>query len=488
MLSDVGMERATLACICQYGAEAYFDVADILSTNTFTVDSNQAAFKCIKAIYEEDSDAKLDQLSIYSKSKSLGFGEFFNTKVERDYLRALFNLPVVASNTSKFGGKIRKLEIARLGHAKVQSIQQSLENLTGDEPVDYILNLIEQPIFDFTTLLNTGSDNEPSLIGEGLRDWWDNIKANPRDIIGISSGYGLYDYAIGGGFRRGTVSLIGARTKVGKSFLAVNIAYHVAKNVGIPVLYLDTEMGKVDNWPRILARISQVKIDDIETGKASKNQSEDRRIDEAIEELEGLGFHYLRIPGRPFEEILSIMRRWIMKKVGYDANGKIKDCLIIYDYLKLMSDEGLGPAMQEYQKLGFVMTGLHNFMARYDVPCLSFVQLNRDGITKESTDAVSGSDRLVWLCTNFSIYKRKSDEEIAEDGPEHGNRKLVPVVARHGKGLEEGDYINMFMRGEYGEIREGKTKSGLAKKERPNTFQVDGGFNADVPFGDNDES
>ena len=45
--------------------------------------------------------------------------------------------------------------------------------------------------------------------------------------------------------------------------------------------------------------------------------------------------------------------------------------------------------------------------------------LFRDGITKESTDTASGSDRIVWLCSNFTIYKRKSDEEIAKDGPEN---------------------------------------------------------------------
>jgi replicative DNA helicase len=483
MLQDVGMERAALACMCQYGADAYFDVGDILSPNTFTVDSNQIIFKCIKSIYDEDAETKLDPVLIYGKAKSLGVGEYFNQKVERDHLKALFSLPVDSSNAGKYAGKIRRLEIARLGHSQVQDIQQTLEKLTGDEPVDAILNIIEQPIFDFTTLLNTGSNNEPTLLGEGARDWWENIKANPRDIIGVSSGYGLFDHYIGGGFRRGTVNLIGARTKVGKSLLSVNIGYHVAKNVGIPVLYLDTEMGKKDNWPRVLARTSKVTIDDIETGKAVKDKAAARRVDVAIDELEKLGFSYMSIAGRPFEEIVGIMRRWIMKKVGYDTNGKIKDCLIIFDYVKLMSDAGLGPSMQEYQKLGFIMTGLHNFMARYDVPCLAFAQLNRDGITKESTDAVSGSDRLIWLCTNFSIYKYKSDEEIAEDGIENGNRKLVVVVARHGKGMEEKDYINMFMRGEYGEIVEGKTKRGLGNKKAAKDFKVDGGFNEDVPFG-----
>jgi len=87
------------------------------------------------------------------------------------------------------------------------------------------------------------------------------------------------------------------------------------------------------------------------------------------------------------------------------------------------------------------------------------VQLNRDGITKESTDAVSGSDRLIWLCTSFSIFKLKSDEEIAQDGLSHGNRKLVPVVARHGEGLDDHDYISMIMHGKFGKIEQGLTRN-----------------------------
>ena len=113
--------------------------------------------------------------------------------------------------------------------------------------------------------------------------------------------------------------------------------------------------------------------------------------------------------------------------------------------------------MKEFQVLGFMMTALHNFSLKYDVPILTFIQLNRDGITKESTESASGSDRIVWLCSNFTIYKKKSDEEIASDGPEHGNLKLVPLIARHGEGLDPNDYINVQMRGASGKIREGMT-------------------------------
>ena len=138
--------------------------------------------------------------------------------------------------------------------------------------------------------------------------------------------------------------------------------------------------------------------------------------------------------------------------------------------------------MKEYQALGFLMTGLHNFAIKYEIPILAFIQLNRDGITKESTDTASGSDRIIWLCSNFSIYKNKSDEEIAKDGPENGNRKLVPLIARHGEGLQDKDYINVNMIGKYGKLIEGKTAFEL--EDGIDLIDTDsiGNHTDDIPF------
>jgi hypothetical protein len=120
----------------------------------------------------------------------------------------------------------------------------------------------------------------------------------------------------------------------------------------------------------------------------------------------------------------------------------------------------------------------------YDFPCLSFVQLNRDGITKESTDVVSGSDRLIWLCSSFTIFKTKSDEEMAEDNGATGNRKLIPIVTRHGGGLDDYDYINIDMKGEIGTVEEMMTKSEALKgtQLQREGFVIEDGGEAERPF------
>jgi hypothetical protein len=148
-----------------------------------------------------------------------------------------------------------------------------------------------------------------------------------------------------------------------------------------------------------------------------------------------------------------------------------------------MDSQGMSQDLKEYQVLGFMMTSLHNFAVRYQVPIVAFIQLNRDGITKESTDTASGSDRIIWLCSNFSIFKRKSDEEIAEDGPNNGNRKLLPLVSRHGGGLDDNDYINCYMKGWCAKITEGKTRLELLNNNKTD----DEGFVVDEESDDNYE-
>ena len=301
--------------------------------------------------------------------------------------------------------------------------------------------------------------------------------------MGISTGYPVYDQAIGGGLRRGTVNIIGARPKTGKTLLSDNIGMHIASELNIPVLNLDTEMTADDHKHRSLAMLSEVAINDIETGAFSESADKKDKVYKAAEKLTDMPYYHKSIGGMAFEEQLSVIRRWLAKEVGMNDDGTAKECVIIYDYLKLMTSDSISNSLAEFQVLGFMMTGLHNFALKYKVPVLSFIQLNRDGISRESTDAASGSDRIVWLCSNFTIFKRKSDEEIAEDGIGNGNRKLVPIVSRHGGGLDDGDYINMHMKGYCGKIVEGKTSSELrnSREESDEGFIVEDEED-EVPF------
>ena len=105
------------------------------------------------------------------------------------------------------------------------------------------------------------------------------------------------------------------------------------------------------------------------------------------------------------------------------------------------------------------MTSFHNFATKWELPILATVQLNRDGVEKEGGQFVSGSDRILWLCSNFTILKHKSSEELNEDPPQNGTKKLITTETRFGPGMESGEYINVLDKLECGRLSEGKTFS-----------------------------
>lgn len=453
-LSDIGAERAILAGLLQHGIDAYVSISDFISVDSFGHYNNQILFKCIETVIKNDQ--KVDIPSILAVASRLNLSESINTQQELKYIKSLFDFPVEKDNVLSFGLQIKKFEFARKIKHLTDKIHKDIDNISGSESINEIIQILENPVTEF--LREDDGGDVPQKIGNNAQDYITFLHENKCDIIGIPTGFAKYDEAIGGGLRRKCVDLVAARPKVGKSVFADNVALNVAlKN--IPVLMLDTEMSKEDHLNRLLANMSGVPINEIATGKFADDQDKYDKVIESVKTLEKIPYSYISVAGKPFDQILNLIKRWIVQEVKLDDNGKTNNCVIIYDYLKLMSSNSITNNIQEYQALGFQITSLHNLCVKLDIPCLSFVQLNRDGITKESTDAVSGSDRLIWLCTSFSIFKIKSPEELAEDGPNAGNRKLVPIVSRHGAGLDDGDYINMVMQGSHARLRELKTRN-----------------------------
>ena len=478
-LVDVGAERAVLAGLFAYGVEAYVDISDLIDHKTFGHQNNQILYKCIEKILQ--NEASVDIPSILSAANQLGFSESVNTKQELEYIKSLIDFPIKKDNVLFFAGQIKKFEFARKIKSLSTKIARDVDDINGDEDIDEIIGLIENPIMEF--LREDDTHKKPEKIGDGVEDYLDFLIENKCDQIGIATGFPRFDAVIGGGLRRKCVDLVSARPGVGKSVFADNVALNVASR-NIPVLMLDTEMSKEDHLNRIIANMTGIPINEVATGKIGDDEEKYIKAKEAIQKIKEIPYTYVSVAGAPFENIINIIKRWIIQEVGTNENGQTNECLVVYDYLKLMSSSSITNNIQEYQALGFQITSLHNLAVKYDFPCLSFVQLNRDGITKESTDAVSGSDRLIWLCTSFSIFKLKSAEELAEDGPSAGNRKLVTLKARHGAGLMDGNYINMKMFGEYSKLEELRTRDELIV-HRETQGAIEG---SELPFDEEQEA
>lgn len=454
--TDVVAERAVLAGICKYGPDLFLDITDLVKANTFSIDVNKVIFKCLKHICNKDHQAEIDLPSILSAAQELDFGHIFDKKEEAKHLSSIINLHTERTNVRRFAMKLRKLEIARLLYDQGEVLKQKMSEMDGTEAVSQILGTAENIIFDFTSLIDSDDEFRARQIGENLDEYIEYLENNPCRSVGIGTGFPLLDESIGGGLNPG-VAVIGARAKVGKTSVSINIGYNIASR-GIPVLYLDTEMiekGKYrDISDKLLASVSDCDIKDIKTGAFASDAIKRQRVYEASKKIKDAKLYRIDISGKPFEDQLYAMRKWVQTEVGLNDDGTAKDCVIVYDYLKMMNMDGLNDSIKEFQALGVMMTALQNFGIRYAVPLLAFTQLNRDGIDKESSAVVSGSDRITWFCTSFTILKYKSDEEIATDGIQLGNRKFVTILSRYGPGHDSGEYVNAYMNKYRAQIRE----------------------------------
>ena len=478
-LIDTGAERAVLSGLFAYGLDVYVEISDIINYDTFGNTSNQTIYKCIQKAL--DNNAKLDIPSLLSAAEQIGLYSAISSSTELEYINLLTKFPVAKENVLNFAIQIKKFEFARNIKSIANSIARNIENIKGDESVDEIISIIEKPVVDF--IRDDSLSRKPEKIWENVDEYVDYLINNKCDQIGIVTGFKRYDKAIGGGLRRKCVDIISARPKMGKSALADNIAINIGL-CGIPVLMLDTEMSKEDHLNRIIASMTGIEINKISTGKFSEDKENIEKVQKAVEKLKTAKYTYASVAGAPFENIINTIKRWILHEVGHDENGRTNECVVIYDYLKLMSSSSISNNLQEYQVLGFQITSLHNLAVKYDFPCLAFTQLNRDGITRETTDVVSGSDRIIWLCTSFSIFKDKSPEELAEDGPNAGNRKLIPIVARHGPGMTDGNYINIKLEGDKCIARELHTRDEFYASSRSSDNGLDG---AEEPFDADDD-
>lgn len=465
MLSEIPSERAALAAICQYGVNAWIDCKDILSEDCFTLHENLCIYTCLESIFKNNPNAVVDLASILSAAQAVGLkelGEPHNVK----YIKALFQYDVAEENARTFARKIRKLSECRQLIGSLDSAANKIRQVTGDEPISEISALAEKPIFDFTNKL-MGASQQVEQIASGIDAYYEHLKSHQGELEGIKIGFPIYERAVGG-IRTG-VHIIGARKKVGKSYFALNAASWVTFKEKTPVLYLDTELHlHQGQWDRFIARFcnQEVEIDDIKYGRFFEDEKKERIVNRAKNTLKKLPLDYTNVTNKSMDEIISIMRRWVFQKVGYNKKGEINKCLIVYDYLKPPSNSS-SKDVKEYMEMGYRLDALHSFTSQYSLPILSFVQLNREF-------DIGISDRIGWFATSYSSFLKKTPEEIASDGPAHGNRKLIFEDIRFGEGLDPGDYLNFHFSGKYSILRELKTRNQVEAEKQSNATTADG--------------
>lgn len=463
MVKDLDAEIGVLAGIWQHGEDGLLEVSDIVNNHSFSDHTHQVFFDVFKTAL--GNTKRLDIPVLISTANQLKLGDIITNKIE--LIKRLEKSSILLNSVRIIGKRVARISLARHGQGLLREKLSELDNITGEESASQIISLIEKPGFDIQKYL-AHSEESGQLIGKGCSDLVRKLILNPNREIGIATGLKEYDNAIGGGIRRKGFALIGARKKVGKSALAANIALYVAQRLKVPVLYLDTEMDSEQHQYRLLSNLTSIPIQSIEHSRFVGNKLFESQLLSASSRIETLPITHEVVSGKQFDEILSIARRWAVRTVGYHESGRLNNCLVVYDYFKLMDADNL-KHMREHEALGYQAIQLSNFCVEMDLPALAFVQLNRE------LD-IAQSDRLSWNATSVCTYLEKDIEEMMNDGVEYGNRKMIFDCARFGGGLDKENYININFNAELCQVQEVGTCFDMRNEKRVGRS----GFDVDI--------
>jgi hypothetical protein len=214
MIND-DAEHLFLSGVMFHGAEGYAEVAWLVGETEYLVDPNrQIIWGCIRKIFLDDPNAKLDYSSVIGAAKALGCDSVVSSV--RPYLKELYleGQKLQFESLKGIAAQVVKAKIIRDGKGAVAQSADNLENLTGTESANTIISSIESPIFEFVNKINN-VDEESSLMGYNAVTHMEHLGTNPRSMIGISTGFPLYDMAIGGGLQAGDANFVAARMKKG---------------------------------------------------------------------------------------------------------------------------------------------------------------------------------------------------------------------------------------------------------------------------------
>lgn len=414
-------ERALLA-YCFKSLDNYYSISTLISESDFLrpehklmyvimgtlIKRNIQSFDVSLIINEAKNNGVLDQIGGYS---------YVNAVVEVDVSDNNVDVLVgyVLDASTKY--KLHKCLKGNIGH-----VEKSSQN--EDVTSSCLMDKAEADIMDLSTA--SKFIKEPKNLADGIVDYIEERRNNKIEYCGISTGFPIFDLRIDG-LVDGTLTVICARPKHGKSTFLSSIAAHVAYSLSKPVLYIDTEMP-FDQWrTRVLAMMSGIAERKIKHG--GYNDDEYNRLMKASAIItKGKLFHEF-LPGYNVDKLISLYKKYKHKEdIG----------LGVFDYIK--SPQGSDfQNKKEYQIIGDVTTALKDLAGDLKIPFVAANQINRQ-------DDIADSDRVLRYADVIAFFRRRSDEELKllEDTykPFHGDygtyKLWIKESRRGGQTPEEG--------------------------------------------------
>jgi replicative DNA helicase len=196
-------------------------------------------------------------------------------------------------------------------------------------------------------------------------------------LAGVSTGLIDMDKKLGG-LHRSDLLILAGRPSMGKTSLATNIAFNIARAYkkgittsgeegavdGGVVGFFSLEMSAEQLASRILSEVAEIPSNQIRRGDFT--ESEFRRIVDAAKELEAAPLFIDDTPALPISQLAARARR-LKRTHGLDA--------LFVDYLQLV--RGTGRSENRVNEISEITMGLKAIAKELDIPVVALSQLSR---------------------------------------------------------------------------------------------------------------
>jgi len=296
------------------------------------------------------------------------------------YLARLAAEATTIINAQDYGRTIYDLSLRR----DLIGIGEDMVNVAYDAPVDFLPRAqIEDAERRLYELAETGRyDGGFQRFAQALTVAVDMAaKAFQRDgkLSGIATGLRDLDTKMGG-LQPSDLIIIAGRPGMGKTSLATNIAYNIARahqadlqvdgtmktvNGGI-VGFFSCEMSAEQLATRIIAERTGISSSSIRRGGISEADFE--KIRDYSIELQSLPFYVDETGGLSISQLTARARR-LKRQKGLD--------LIVIDYIQLLSGSGKRGTDNRVQEITEITTSLKALAKELNVPVIALSQLSR---------------------------------------------------------------------------------------------------------------